>query len=109
MPSRRYPLRRRRHPPIDSETLALFLRLDAVKRKARRSAAFKRDQEALAQALDLLGELRFGIASVLDADLVTPRPPKDGHANIARAVCLEARQALLRAAGLRELTDGDRH
>ena len=67
MSTYRTPLNRLRSPPIDAETLALFVELNAVPKRRRDTDTFKQRDRELARRLDLGGEWMCDVCSVTDA------------------------------------------
>jgi hypothetical protein len=66
MPSNRTPINRARTPPINSETLVLFVELNAVPKRRRDTDTFKQRDRELARRLDLGGEWMCDVCSVTD-------------------------------------------
>jgi hypothetical protein len=73
MSTNRTPLNRVGSPPIDAETLALFVELNAVPKRRRGSQTFKDRDRQLARRLDLGGEWMCEVTSVTDDERVSHR------------------------------------
>jgi hypothetical protein len=73
MSTNRTPLTRQRTPPIDAETVRLFVELNAMPKRQRESQSFKDQDRALARRLDLGGEWLCDACSVTDAERVSHR------------------------------------
>jgi hypothetical protein len=70
MPTKRTPLNRQRSPRIDSETLALFVELEAVPPRQRKGVEFRQRDRELHQRLGLGSEWFCSVCSVLDGSRV---------------------------------------
>jgi hypothetical protein len=87
----------RHHAAFDAETLALFVRLEAVPPRRRRAQWFKEDERRLAKMLGLNAELFFSIISVLDRERSSPSPERPQYLDWVKVQ--QVRNALLAAAG----------
>ena len=97
--SKRSVIDRPRTPRIDSETLALFMELNAVPKRRRESQSFKdRDREP-ARRLGLGGEWMCDVCSVTDDERVSHRT---GFHHEAWLKVRAVRERLLALAGIRE-------
>jgi hypothetical protein len=66
MPTKRTVLDRQRTPQIDAETLRMFVELESVPMRRRKSQSFKDRDRALARRLGLGGEWLCDVCSVTD-------------------------------------------